>query len=447
MSASVEGPEAADAPATRRERWGWYFYDWANSAFPTSVVTVFLGPYITSVAKAASTDGYVYPLGIKVAVAALWPYLVSLSVALQVIVLPIAGALADYGRRKREMLAGLAFVGAAATASMYWLTDGRYLFGAAVFLLANVTFGASLAVYNAFLPEIASPEERDSASSWGWGFGYLGGGLLLVLQLGLFANAARFGLTEGEAARIALAVSGVWWGVFTIIPFLTLRNRGASRKPPQGKTQLGAALGQLWNTLREVRGLPQTMLFLAAFLIYNDAAQTVLTMAAQFGSEELHLDLATLSSAVLLTQFVAIAGAVTFARLAKWFGSQRAVLGSLVVWIVVLVYVFAVLSTKAEFYAVASAVGFVMGGTQALSRSLFSFLIPKGHEAEYFSVYEISDKGTSWLGPLTVGLALQWTGNFRLALLSLIVFFAVGFVLLSMVNMKGAAREAGNEFR
>ena len=434
------------ATGTRRERWGWYFYDWANSAFPTSVVTVFLGPYLTSVAKAASTDGYVYPLGIKIAVVALWPYLVSLSVLLQVIVLPVAGALADYGRRKREMLAGLALAGALATVAMYWMTDGRYLFGAGLFLFANVVFGASLAIYNAFLPEIASAEERDATSSAGWSWGYLGGGLLLALQLALFANAPKFGLSEGGAARIALASSGLWWGLFTLVPYATLRNRGASRQPPAGQSHIGAALRQLAATVREIRGLPHTLLFLAAYLIYNDAAQTMITMAAQFGSEELHLNLTTLSSAILLTQFVAVGGSLAFDRLARWIGAKGAVLVSLVIWIGVLIYIFAALSTAAEFYALAATVGFVMGGTQALSRSLFSFLIPKGHEAEYFSVYEISDKGTSWLGPLTVGLALQWTGNFRVAILSLIAFFAVGFLLLWSVNMASAAREAGNEY-
>jgi UMF1 family MFS transporter len=329
---------------------------------------------------------------------------------------------------------------------MYWMTSGRYLYGSALFLFANVVYGASLAIYNAFLPEIASAEERDQTSSAGWGFGYLGGGLLLALQLALFSNASKLGLTEGDAARIALASSGLWWGAFTLVPYFTLRNRGASRQPPVGQSQLGAALRQLAATIKEVRGLPQTMLFLCAYLIYNDAAQTMITMAAQFGSEELHLSLATLSSAILLTQFVAVAGSLTFDRLSRRIGAKQAVMVSLVVWIGVLVYIFAALSTTAEFYALAATVGFVMGGTQALSRSLFSFLIPKGHEAEYFSVYEISDKGTSWLGPLTVGLALQWTGNFRVALLTLMVFFAAGLLLLSRVDMKRAAGEAGNEF-
>ena len=175
---------------SRREQTGWYFYDWANSVFSTTVDTLFLGPYLTLVAKAAAgPDGFIYPFGIKVEPRSYWGYLVSLSVLTQVIAMPVIGALADYGQRKREMLAVLAYIGAAATMAMYFVTGSNYLLGGALFLVANLAFGASMVVYNAFLPEIAPPEERDNISSKGWGLGYLGGGLMLALNLAFFSNA------------------------------------------------------------------------------------------------------------------------------------------------------------------------------------------------------------------------------------------------------------------
>ncbi|MBK5293739.1 MAG: MFS transporter, partial [Acidobacteriia bacterium] len=185
-------------------------YDWANSAFYTTAVTVFLGPYLTAMARsAAGPDGFVTVLGIPIAAQSVWPYAVSLSVLTQVIALPLFGALADYGRRKRELLAILAFLGAFSTLLMYFLSGDRYLLGCLLFLAANFTFGASIVVYNSFLPEIAAPEDRDRVSSTGWGIGYLGGGILLALNLLLFTRAESFGLEENHAVRISLASAGL----------------------------------------------------------------------------------------------------------------------------------------------------------------------------------------------------------------------------------------------
>lgn len=432
----------ASPPTSRREQRAWYMYDWANSAFMTSVVTVFLGPYLTSLARAAARDGFVYPLGIQVAPQSYWPYLVSLSVFTQVLFLPIFGAIADYGRRKREMLATLAWTGAIATTAMFALGEDDYLLGGALFLIANITFGGSIVIYNAFLPEISTAAERDHVSSRGWGIGYLGGGLLLAAHLALFTNAEAWGLTTGQAVRLALASSGLWWGLFTIIPVLGIHNRGARKQA--GGPILSSGFRQLGHTLRGIRRLPQTLLFLVAFLVYNDGIQTVINMATQFGSEELKLPLKTLTAAILLTQFVAIAGALLFDKIATATGSRKAIMLSLLVWLGTLVYVYQFVHTGTEFIIAAGIIGVVLGGTQALSRSLFSFMIPPGQEAEYFSLYEISDKGTSWLGPLFLGLTLQWTGSFRLAIVSLAVFFLIGLLLLTRVDSRRAAAEAGN---
>lgn len=431
---------------SRKEQRGWFFYDFANSAFYTTVVTLFLGPYLTSIARnAADAEGFVHPMGIKVAAQSVWPYLVSLSVLLQVFILPLAGAIADYGHRKREMLGALAFAGSAATVAMFMLQGSNYLLGCALFLIANSAFGASIVVYNSFLPEIAGPNDRDSISSKGFAFGYIGGGILLVVNILLYQNASKFGLEDSTAVRISLASAGLWWALFTLVPMATLQNRRPQKQLAHGTGYLEAAVTQLGQSFREIGKLPQTLRFLVAYLIYNDAIQTILTLAAQFGQEELKLPVEALTVAILIAQFVGIAGAMFFNWVAARAGNKNTVMITLAIYCLVLIYAYAGVSTQGEFYFMSGAVGAVMGGSQALSRSIFSFMIPKGHEAEYYSIYEISDKGTSWMGPLFFGLALQFTGSYRLSILSLIIFFFAGLAILATVNVRKAAQEAGNE--
>lgn len=436
----------AATASNRGEQRAWYFYDWANSAFYTTGVALLLGPWISAVAKnAADANGLVHPLGIPVDARSYWAYLVSLSVLTQVLALPLLGAVADYGRRKRELLAAFAWIGAAANMAMFFVQGGAYLVAGGLFLLANLSFGASVVIYNAFLPEIATVEERDAVSSKGWGIGYLGGGLLLAANLLLFARAEALGISSGLAVRINLSSAGAWWALFTLIPVARLRNREAGKKLPPGRTYAGVGLEQLIHTLREAWRYPQTVWFLAAYLVYNDGIQTVIVLAAQFGQDELKLPMSTITTVILLVQFVAFAGALGCNWMAARWGSKQTVLMGLGVWTATVVYIYAAVRTAAQFYAMGVAVGLVLGGTQALSRSLYSFMIPKGREAEYFSLYEVSDKGTSWLGPLVFGLALQMTGSYREAILSLILFFAVGMALLARVDVRAAALEAGNE--
>jgi UMF1 family MFS transporter len=437
----------AQTPLTRkREQRAWFVYDWANSAYTTTVVTLFLGPYLTAIAKAAAgPDGLIHPFGIPIDPRSLWGYLVSLSVLSQVLVLPLIGALADYGHRKREILATVAYVGSLATLCLVFVKGANYLLGSALFLIANLAFGASIVVYNAFLPEIASPEERDTVSSHGWGAGYLGGGLMLALNLVFLSNAEALGLSKGMAVRIGMGAAGLWWGLFTLIPVGTLQNRGAQRSLPPGVSIFAAGFRQFSHTLGRIRRYPHTLLFLAAYLVYNDAIQTVIAMAGQFGADELKMPMEQLTLAILMVQFVAFAGAMLFNWISARTSTKRAILGSLIVWTGVLAYIYLAVSTPAEFFVMAALVAVVMGGSQALSRSLFSLMIPPGQEAEYFSLYEISDKGTSWLGPLVFGLALQTTGSYRLAILSLVVFFIVGFILLIRVDVAKAAAEAHAE--
>ena len=438
-------PPSGSTASNVREQRAWYVYDWANSAYMTTVVTLFLGPWLTVLARnAAGEDGFVYPLGIRVHPGSYWAYLVSLSVFSQVVTLPLLGAIADYGRRKKELLGFFAYVGAFCTVAMFFLDGTRYLLGGVLFLVANLSFGASTVLCNAFLPEIATPEERDAVSSKGWGLGYAGGGILLALNLLFYSRAADFGLTQGQAVRISLASAGVWWAVFTLIPLMYLRNRGPRKALPPGASFVGIGLRQLRETIGDIGKYPQTILFLVAFLTYNDGIQTVIMLASQFGQEEIKLSMSTLTSVVLLVQFVAFFGSLLFNWIASKIGNKHAVMLSLVIWTGTLIYIYLAVRTEAEFYLMAVFVGLVLGGSQALSRSIFSLMIPAGREAEYFSLYEISDKGTSWLGPLFFGLALQFTGSYRLGILSLIVFFLIGLLLLSRVNVaRGIAESAG----
>ncbi|MFF3459473.1 MFS transporter [Streptomyces sp. NPDC002730] len=427
----------------RREQRGWYFYDFACSVYSTSVLTVFLGPYLTSVAKAAAdAEGFVHPLGVPVRAGSVFAYSVSASMVVAVLLMPLAGAAADRTGRKKPLLAVAAYVGATATAGMFFLDGDRYLLGAFLLIAANASLSVSMVLYNAYLPQIAEPDERDAVSSRGWAFGYTSGALVLVLNLVVYSGHETFGLSESEAVRICLASAGLWWGAFTLVPLRRLRDR---RLAPSGEEAVGSGWRQLMATLRDMRRHPLTLSFLLAYLIYNDGVQTVISQASIYGSEELGLDQATLITAVLLVQVLAVAGALGMGRLARTHGAKRTILGSLGVWTLILAAgYFLPAGAPVWFFGLAGAIGLVLGGSQALSRSLFSHLVPRGKEAEYFSAYEMSDRGLSWLGPLVFGLAYQLTGSYRDAIISLVVFFALGFVLLARVPVRRAVAAAGN---
>ncbi|WP_406011504.1 MFS transporter [Streptomyces sp. NBC_00637] len=451
---TVRTAASDEAAERRREQRGWYFYDWACSVYSTSVLTVFLGPYLTSVAKrAADADGYVHPLGIPVRAGSFFAYSVSLSVIVAVLVMPLVGAAADRTGRKKPLLGAAAYVGAAATTAMFFLGGDRYLLGGVLLIVANAAQSVAMMLYNSYLPQIAPPEERDAVSSRGWAFGYAAGSLVLVVNLVLYLAHDSFGVSESTAVRICLASAGLWWGGFTLVPLLRLRDRPtaaagkAAARPDgtEGTARTAPGLRQLAATVRDMRRHPLTLAFLLAYLIYNDGIQTVISQASVYGSEELGLSQSTLIGAVLLVQVLAVAGALGMGRLARTYGAQRTILGSLVAWTLTLgAGYFLPAGAPVGFFLLAAAIGLVLGGSQALSRSLFSHLVPPGKEAEYFSAYEMSDRGMSWLGPLLFGVTYQLTGSYRDAIISLVVFFVVGFLLLVRVPVGQAIRDAGN---
>jgi UMF1 family MFS transporter len=327
--------------------------------------------------------------------------------------------------------------------AMVLVAGTNWQLGALLLLLATLFLGASLVVYDALLVDVAAPDERDRVSSRGWALGYLGGGLLLAVN---FVMLSAMSDTE-LAVRVSLLSAGLWWAVFTVVPV-----RGVRARPPvavvaagRGTGLIRASFGQLWHTLRDLRRYPVTLSFLVAYLFYNDGIQTVIYAASVYGEKELGFAKSTVLLAFLVVQLVGIAGALGFGRVARRTGAYRVVLGGLVVWLAVVVGGWLVPDGNLPlFLALAVAIGVVLGGTQALSRSLYSQLIPRGREAEYFSLYQACERGTSWVGTLLFGLVHQWTDSYRPALLALVVLFAVGLAFLLRVDPRRGVAEAGN---
>jgi MFS transporter, UMF1 family len=482
---------------TRQQR-GWYFYDWANSSFPTTVITLFFGPYLIFVAQsaiersimaagrtlgatvpvwgdevfrdwlasavsvltpaaaaagtsleqlvgAAAIAGKVELLGIALFPEQLFFYAIPVSAVVQIITLPILGAFVDRSTRKRAWLAWTAYLGAGATLAMFLITPGRWQFALLLVGVANVLFQASVVVYDSFLPEIADPDDRDRVSSRGWALGYIGGGLLLAINLVIF-QFEPFGISGSLAVRVSLASAGVWWAIFTIIPLRLLEDG-----PPlvtEGTTSqaVRGAFRELIRTMKLVASYPETVKFLVAFLLFNGGVGTVIAAAGSYAIEELGIGQADLVTAILMVQFVAFFGALTMGRIAERAGAKTVVLWSLVLWSVVVTYGrFVPAGDVTVFFLLAGAIGFVLGGTQALSRSLFSHLVPARREAEFYSFYQISDRGTNILGPAALAFAYGLFGSYRQGILVLIVFFVAGGLMLVLTDMRKGIDDVGNE--
>jgi UMF1 family MFS transporter len=424
------------------QRKGWYLYGWASHVFPTLVTTVFMSRYLTKVAEnAVGKHGRVHVAGIPIAPGSLFVFDVSACTVLLVVVMPVVGAIADRSGRKRDMMLGFGWFGAAACVAMIGVTRTAWQLGAVLYALAFIAFSCSLVVFYSLLPELSSHDERDHVSSVGWAISYLGGGVLLAVA---FA-ASTILHNDALLARLALCASGIWWAGFNVLPLRLLNKYSRVVEPEQGTSLLAEGFRQAAGTLRELRRYPVTLWFLIAFLVYNDGIQTVTTVSAQYGDKELGLSNSTLLLGILIVQFVAYVGARWLGGLAERWGAKRVILGSLIVWLIAIGFGYILQAGVAwQFYALATLIAIVLGGSQALSRSMFSRLIPTGSEARYFGFYEISDAGTAWLGPLLFGLAYQNTGSYRTALISLVVFFVVGFLLLVRVPLRRGIIEAGN---
>jgi UMF1 family MFS transporter len=426
-------------------RRSWYLYDWANSAFSTTVISLFIGPYLTSVAESgADASGMISLWGLDMRPGSLYPYAVSFSVFAQVFLLPIVGGIADRIKSRNGLLAVFAYIGSISTMFLYFVKDGRYALGAFLLIVANISFGAALVVANSYLQDLAAPDKRDTVSSRGWAFGYAGGGLLLLLNLVLYAGYESFGVTQGEAVRISLMSAGVWWAIFTII---TVRGLRTLNRPvgAVGSQALTVGFKELKVTLKDVRKYPETLKFLIAYLFYNDGIQTVIAISGTYAILELKLTEISLVFAILIVQITALIGALLLGRLSNSIGAKKVILLTLVIWTVMVIVTYALPAGQQNPYLViAAGIGFVLGGSQALSRSLYSQVIPRSREAQYFSFYEISERGTSWLGTFAFGVAFGLTGSYRQSVLLIIAFFVVGGLLLLRVNIRQAITESGN---
>ena len=433
----------------KREIFGWAMYDWANSAFSATVGTVFLGPYLASLAAnaaKASQDGMAHLLGIPIAPDSFFPYCISISVGVQVLFLPILGAIADYSHRRKQMMQLFATIGAIATILMFFTTAPVWWLGGLLFVVANLAFGAAMVFYNSYLPDIASEDQRDRVSSYGWAMGYLGDGLLLILNLAFYLMSDKLGVPKDLAVRINLASAGIWWLSFSFITWARLQARHAVKHLPKGETYTRVGFKQLWSTVKEMKNFPETLKYLLAYFLYNDGIQTVIAVSSTFAAAPLirggvGMDQSTLIIVILMIQFMAFFGALLWGKLANWVGSKRSIIVSLVIWAGVVIYAYFGLKGESrvlEFFILGAFIALVMGGSQAISRSLYAQIIPSGKQAEYYSFYEVSERGTSWIGPLLFGLVNQIFGSLRPAILSLIFFFVVGLAVLLFVNVKKA---------
>jgi len=443
----------------RRAVSGFTLYDVANSAFVTTVVTAVGGPFLTALAKdAAGADGRVSLLLLNPRAESLFAYAVSLSVLLQVLALPVLGALADRPTAKRRLLVLATAVGSAATLALAVVPNGAVVLGLLAFVIANLAFGAAILAYNAYLADVAELPDRDRVSARGFAFGYAGGAFVLAVSLGLVTAAEPLGISRGTAVRLAIGLSAVWWAGLAVIAVRRLD--AVQQLPGYDGTETGESLTrQVTTSLRQLKGsfaalraLPGTARYLLAFLLFNDAIQAVVALSAVVLTNELFVakglpaDDATpfLLQLILLIQVVAVFGAAGSARLAARIGAKSTLLLTLVVWVGIVVYAVAALDGTGAAYVLGGFIALVLGGSQSLARSLFSSMTPAHRQASFFGFYELAERGTAWIGTLLFAIVLDVTGSYRSALLSLLVLFVAGGLLLAATDTDraiAAARE------
>jgi UMF1 family MFS transporter len=436
---TIEQAEAELTAENKSELFGWKMFDWGWSAFSTTVTTALLGPYLLALGEDA---GGVSFLGLNIDEASYFPYVVSISAVLQVLALPLIGSITDYTGSKKKLMMALSAVGSVATALLFFVVESTILLGGLLFIVAAVAFSSASVIYNSYLPDLAPPILRDRVSSAGFAYGYLGGAIWLAINFALVSA-----LDDGLAVRISLGGTGIWALVF-IFGFTgrLLRERPAAREKPAGVGWLKLGTSSVLHTLGELRSkYPVTFRYLVAYLIFNDGIATVITVAALFAADELGTESSTLLLLVLMIQFVAVPGAVLFGRMAERIGAKTSLMLNLCVWIVLVLYAFLLLTNDTQLFVMGFFLALVLGGSQALSRSLYSQMIPQEQEAEYFGFYEIAARGTSWIGPLVFGIANDVFGSQRNAILVLLVFFVVGLVLLFPVRVKEGMLAAGQD--
>ncbi len=416
----------------RPELRAWALYDVANSAFMTTVIQLFQ-IFFPSFAAANLPENVARSR---------YAFATSAAVILVGFLGPLLGAIADVQGNKKKWLALFIATGTVATAGMYFIGRGDWQLALWLFVVGNVAVTSSLAFYNALLPQIAARDEVDRVSTAGFALGYLGGGALLAANFLMIQSPQRFGLADAAAAtRVSFLSVAVWWAVFSIPLFLRVKEPARRIVAGEaGRNPLAVAVTRLKETLRELRHHKDAGLLLLAFLIYNDAVNTIIRLAVGFG-DELRIPQPALIAAVLMIQFVGVPFAFLFGSLSGWIGPKRAIFVGLAVYGVISVYGFWLHTTR-QFFVLAFMVAMVMGGVQALSRSLFATLIPKHKAAEMFGFFGVFDRFGGAIGAFVFGIVLAATGSSRPAILGLLVFFVVGALLLAFVNVDRGRRAA-----
>ena len=411
-------------------------YDWANSAYITTAVGL-LPIYFASVI--VGENGAVI-FGRTYRPDTLWGFAVGLAGAVSFLCAPVFGAIADFSSSKKKFLTAFGYSGALFCTLLYFTHSGDVFKTLLFFLLSQVGFVNGNVFYDAFLPHVASEEKMDAVSGKGYAFGYVGGGLQFAIALALVSLHDKLGLSSELAARIGIASAGIWWAGFTIYCMRFLREAPSSeqlpaemRKYPTLLAFLLLGLTRTWRTTRRAFQFRHLILFLLAYMTYNEGIQTVINMATIYGSHELHLPASALMLTLLIIQFVAIFGSIGFSKLAGRFGTRKAITFGLFIWSGVVIYAYFIHTTK-EFFALGIIVGLTLGGTQALSRSYYGSMIPEDSSAEFFGFYTVFSKFSAIWGPWAFAAITYFSHSARTAIVSLIAFFIVGLTLLLCVD-------------
>ena len=405
-------------------------YDWANSAFATTVLSAILPIYFSKVLASDLEPGRatVY-----------WSYTITVALIITAFIAPLAGAVSDHTNRKKTYLKLTVCLGVLFTALLYFLNTGDWLWACFIFVIANTGYSLSLVFYDSLLPSVSKGADMNRISTFGYALGYLGGGMLLAVNLGMFA----FIEDQSLAARLSFLSVAVWWAVFSI-PIIRCVPEPYSATPLLKENSLVAGFKRMRNTFREIRGYRHLFIFLLAFWIYNDGIGTIIKLAAIYGSE-IGLGSTSLIGALLVTQFVGIPFSLLFGRLSSIISVKSCIYLGLFVYTLISIGAFFITSAL-HFWILAIMVGTVQGGTQALSRSLFASMVPAGKSAEFFGFYGMSSKFAGIAGPLTFAIVSQITGSSRLSIISLVFFFVTGMAALAFVDQDEGIRLAKEKY-
>ena len=416
----------------------WSMYDWANSAFATTIMAAMFPPFYRSVAIAAGAAENI--------ATSRWAYTTSIALLLIAVVAPILGAIADYTGGKKRYVAFFAGLGILATAAFVFIGTDTWLLASVLYILGNIGFAGANIFYESLLPHIAKKNDIDQVSTRGYALGYLGGGILLVINVLWFMKPEWFFMPNQEfALRASFFSVAVWWALFSLPLFRRVPEPPVvrDRDVAVGISPVRAGLGRLVTTFREIRRYKQLVLFLVAFWIYNDGIGTIIKMATAYG-DEIGIGMTDMIIALIITQFVGIPFSFLFGTLARRMGTKRSIMLALVVYVGICIGGF-FMSTALHFYVLAFVVGLVQGGSQALSRSLYGAMVPKAKSAEFFGFFSTSSKFAGIAGPLLFGVVTQIAGQSRLSILALIVFFIIGAALLLFVDEEEGIRVAQAE--